>query len=101
MACGRGRTGSGFILGEWCGFVNEGLGSFGRVRQRGEAQNPVQGSVDFSFLFKGERDMSSIAESLNKRSNAGWIVLAGMAAVIMVAIGLPNLRRSRMAVDQA
>jgi hypothetical protein len=45
--------------------------------------------------------MTSIAESLSKRSNAWWIALAGMGALIMVAIGLPNLHRSGIRVNQA
>jgi hypothetical protein len=44
-------------------------------------------------------DMSSIAESINKR-NAGLIAVAGMAALIVVAIGIPNLQRSRMAANR-
>jgi hypothetical protein len=44
--------------------------------------------------------MSSIAESLNKRGNAGWIVLAGLAALIIVASGLQNLHRSPMSADK-
>jgi hypothetical protein len=43
--------------------------------------------------------MSSIAGSLNKR-NTGLIALAGMAALIVVAIGIPNLQRSRMAANR-
>lgn len=45
--------------------------------------------------------MSSIAESLHKRSNAWWIALAGMAALIIVSSGLSNLYRSRRFADQA
>jgi uncharacterized protein DUF4349 len=45
--------------------------------------------------------MASIAESLHKRSNAWWIALAGMAALIIVSSGLSNLRRSGTAVNQA
>jgi uncharacterized protein DUF4349 len=44
--------------------------------------------------------MSSIAESLNKRGNAGWIALAGTAALIMVAVSLTNLMRSRTSADK-
>jgi uncharacterized protein DUF4349 len=44
--------------------------------------------------------MSSIAESLNKRGNAGWIALAGAAALIMVAVSVPNLMRSRTSADK-
>jgi len=44
--------------------------------------------------------MSSITESLHKRSNAWWIALAGMAALIIVSSGLSNLRRSATAVNQ-
>ncbi len=43
--------------------------------------------------------MSSIAETLHKRSNAWWIALAGMAALIIVSSGLSNLHRSGIAVD--
>lgn len=45
--------------------------------------------------------MPSIAESLNKRSSVRWIGLAGMTALITVAVALPNLHRSRMAEHQA
>jgi uncharacterized protein DUF4349 len=45
--------------------------------------------------------MSSIAESLSKRSNAWWIALAGMAALIIVSSGLSNLRRNGIAVNRA
>jgi hypothetical protein len=45
-------------------------------------------------------DMSSMAESLNKRSNAWWMGLAGIAALIIVVTGIP-LQRSRMAANQA
>jgi hypothetical protein len=44
--------------------------------------------------------MSSIDESLNKRGNAWGIALAGMAALIIVAVSLPTLNRSRMAAYQ-
>jgi len=44
--------------------------------------------------------MSSIAESLHKRSNAWWIALAGMAALIVVTSGLSNLYRRGIAVDR-
>jgi|ERR1022692_2268434 hypothetical protein len=44
--------------------------------------------------------MSSIAESLNKRGSTWWIALAGMATLIIVAISLPNLFRSMIAVNQ-
>ncbi len=44
--------------------------------------------------------MSSIAETLHKRSNAWWIALAGMAALIMVAVNVP-LMRSRISADKA
>ncbi len=44
--------------------------------------------------------MSSIAESLHKRSNAWWIALAGMAALIIVSSGLSNLHRGGMTVSQ-
>jgi hypothetical protein len=60
----------------------------------------VQGSIDFAFFLSGERIMSSIAETLQKRSNAWWIALAGMAALIIVSSGLSNLHRSGIAVNQ-
>jgi hypothetical protein len=44
--------------------------------------------------------MSSIAAPLNKR-NTGWIACAGMAALIVVAMGIPNLLRTRMAAKPA
>ena len=43
--------------------------------------------------------MSSIAETLQKRSNVWWIALAGMTALIIVWSGLSNLHRGGMAVD--
>jgi len=45
--------------------------------------------------------MASIAESLHKRSNAWWIALAGMTALIIVSSGLSNLHRGGIAVKQA
>jgi len=60
----------------------------------------VQGLSDFAFFLSGERNMSSIAESLHKRSNAWWIALAGMAALIVVTSGLSNLYRRGIAVDR-
>jgi len=45
--------------------------------------------------------MSSISEGINKRGNAWWIALAGMAALIMVAVSAPNLMRSRISADKA
>jgi hypothetical protein len=45
--------------------------------------------------------MSSIAESLNKGRNGWWIALAGLTAMIIVANGIPSLRRSRVAANQA
>jgi hypothetical protein len=45
--------------------------------------------------------MSSIAESLNKRSNTWWIALAGTAFLIMVAVSVPNLMRNRLSADRA
>jgi hypothetical protein len=44
--------------------------------------------------------MTSIAGSLN-RSSTGWITWAGMAAVIVAAIVIPNLQRSRMAANHS
>ena len=44
--------------------------------------------------------MTSIAGSLN-RSSTGWIAWAGMAAVIVAAIVIPNLQRSRMAANHS
>jgi hypothetical protein len=44
--------------------------------------------------------MASMAESLNKRSNAWWIALAGVAALILAVTGIP-LQRNRMAANQA
>jgi hypothetical protein len=60
----------------------------------------VQGSIDFAFFLSGERNMSSFAETLQKRSNAWWIALAGMAALIIVSMGISNLRRGSIAVNQ-
>jgi hypothetical protein len=41
--------------------------------------------------------MASISESLNKRQNAWWIALAGMAALFIVATGRMNLQHSQSA----
>jgi hypothetical protein len=59
----------------------------------------MQGSRYPTFFFSGGTDMWSLAESVNKRGNAWWIALAGMAAIIVVA-GLSNLHRSGVAVNQ-
>ncbi len=46
--------------------------------------------------------MSTIAESFNKRSGSvWWAVLAGAAALAMMAIPLSNLQRSRIAANRA
>jgi hypothetical protein len=45
--------------------------------------------------------MSSLVEAVNRRGNAWWIALAGVAAMVVVAMGRPNLMRSRMAVNEA
>jgi hypothetical protein len=45
--------------------------------------------------------MSSIAESLNKRSDTWWIALAVTAFLIMVAVSVPNLMRNRLSADSA
>jgi hypothetical protein len=65
-----------------------------------EGATSVQGSVAFAFFLSGERIMSSIAETLQKRSNAWWIALAGMAALIIVSSGISNLRRGSIAVNR-
>jgi hypothetical protein len=44
--------------------------------------------------------MSGVAETLNKRGNAWWIALVGMA-ILMVASALPNLLRARMAANES
>jgi hypothetical protein len=47
-------------------------------------------------------DMSTVAESFNKRSrNLWWTAFAGAAALAMIAIPLSKLQRSRIAANQA
>src|SRR5271155_18320 len=72
---------------------------WGSLRPCLEGATSVQGLLDFAFLLSGERTMSSIAETLQKRGNAWWIALAGMAALIIVWSGLSNLHRGGMAAD--
>jgi hypothetical protein len=45
-------------------------------------------------------DMSSVAETINKRGNVWWIALAGMAALILAGV-VPNVRRSRTTAEES
>jgi hypothetical protein len=98
LACGCG--GNAFILGEWCGFVNAGLGQpSGASIRVWMTQNPAQGSTSFTFHHGGITDMSSITGSVNKSGSAWCITLAGIMGVIIVVSGVTNLRRSSTATN--